>query len=179
MPKKARSLEVPRGKGAYVAVVKSRMGETLDVSALRDVEVTLELTNGITYPEVGRIDYFANRVDQETGTLEARAAIPNPHSLLVPGQYVRVILQDTNLLEGLFIPQTAVQADQQGSFVLVVDSNSTIERRNVELANRIDLKVMVVQGLDEGEQVVVRGLQQVRPGMPVKVRALQDSGSQE
>lgn len=166
-------------EAAYVAAMKERMDQDLGVESLRDVEVTLELTNGLAYPEVGRIDYFANRVDQETGTLEARAAIPNPHSLLVPGQYVRVILQDTNLLEGLFIPQMAVQADQQGSFVLVVDSNSTIARRNVELANRIDLKVLVVQGVDEGEQVVVRGLQQVRPGMPVKVRPLPDSGSQE
>lgn len=159
-------------EAAYVAVVKQRMGEEHDVSALRDVEVTLELTNGFVYPEVGRIDYFANRVDQDTGTLEARARIPNPHSLLVPGQYVRVILQDTNLLEGLFIPQAAVQADQQGSFVLVVDGSSTVVRRNVNLGNRIDQQVLVISGVDEGDQVIVRGLQQVRPGMPVKVRAL-------
>jgi membrane fusion protein, multidrug efflux system len=164
-------------EAAYVATVKSRMQEELDVSALRDVEVTLELTNGITYPEVGRIDYFANRVDQETGTLEARAAIPNPHSLLVPGQYVRVILQDTNLLDGLFLPQAAVQADQQGSFVLLVDSGSTVVRRNVELGDRFDERVLVYSGVEEGDLVIVRGLQQVRPGMPVTSRSL--PGAQE
>ncbi|PLW68475.1 efflux RND transporter periplasmic adaptor subunit [Pseudohalioglobus lutimaris] len=159
-------------EAAYVAAMKSRMTEEPDISALRDVEVTLELTTGMVYPEVGRIDYFSNRVDQETGTLEARAAIPNPHSILVPGQYVKVILQDTNLLEGLFVPQAAVQADQQGSFVLVVDSNSTVQRHNVELDQRIDFMVRVVKGVEEGEQVIVRGLQQVRPGMVVKVREL-------
>jgi membrane fusion protein (multidrug efflux system) len=130
------------------------------------------LTNGVLYPEVGRIDYFANRIDQSTGTLEARAQIPNPHSVLVPGQYVRVILQDTNLLEGLFVPQAAVQADQQGSFVLTVDGGSNVVRRNVELGARRDDRVLVKKGVEEGDRVVVRGLQQVRPGMPVKTRSL-------
>ena len=107
-----------------------------------------------------------------SGTLEARAIVPNPHSLLVPGQYVRVILQDTNLLEGLFLPQAAVQADQQGSFVLVVDAGSTVVRRNVELGNRLDDMVRVKRGVEEGDRVIVRGLQQVRPGMPVKAQNL-------
>ncbi|MEH6585059.1 MAG: efflux RND transporter periplasmic adaptor subunit [Halioglobus sp.] len=159
-------------EATYVAAMKKRMTEELDVSALRSLEVTLELTNGTDYPEVGHIDYFSNRVDETTGTLEARASIPNPHSLLVPGQYVRVILHDTNLLQGLFLAQAAVQADQQGSFVLIVDAGSTVARRNVELAERFDDKVLVLEGVDEGDQVIIRGLQQVRPGMPVTSRTL-------
>ena len=127
------------------------------------------------YPEVGHIDYFANRIDTVTGTLEARASIPNPHSLLVPGQYVRVILQDTNLLEGLFIPQAAVQADQQGAFALAVDANNTVVRRNVELGHRMDDLVLVIKGLEMGENVVVRGLQQVRPGLVVTTTSLASS----
>jgi membrane fusion protein (multidrug efflux system) len=94
--------------------------------------------------------------------------------LLVPGQYVRIVLQDTNLLEGLFIPQAAVQADQQGSFVLLVDGSNTVVRRNVDLGARFDDMVLVNKGVDEGDRVIVRGLQQVRPGMPVQVRALPD-----
>ena len=162
-------------EATYVAAMKKRMTTDLNVEQLRSLEVTLELTNGIVYPEVGSIDYFSNRVDETTGTLEARASIPNPHSLLVPGQYVRVILQETNLLEGLFLPQAAVQADQQGSFVLIVDSGSIVARRNVELAERFDDKVLVLEGVDEGDQVIVRGLQQVRSGMPVKTRTLPSS----
>jgi membrane fusion protein, multidrug efflux system len=162
-------------EATYVAAMKKRMTTQLDVKELRSLEVTLELTNGTVYPEVGHIDYFSNRVDESTGTLEARAAIPNPHSLLVPGQYVRVILHDTNLLEGLFLPQAAVQADQQGSFVLIVDANSMVARRNVELADRFDDKVLVLEGVNEGDKVVVRGLQQVRPGMPVTTRTLPTS----
>ncbi|RLQ21007.1 efflux RND transporter periplasmic adaptor subunit [Seongchinamella sediminis] len=162
-------------EATYVAAIKTRMTDRLDVSDLRSLEVTLELTNGAIYPEVGRIDYFSNRVDQTTGTLEARASIPNPHSLLVPGQYVRVLLHDTNLLEGLFLPQAAVQADQQGSFVLVVDAGSTVVRRNVSLGERFDDKVLVLDGVSAGDMVITRGLQQVRPGMPVSTRILTDA----
>ncbi len=159
-------------EATYIAALSEGLERDPDGEAMQRIEVSLELTNGVTYPEVGRIDYFANRIDQTTGTLEARAQIPNPHGLLVPGQYVRVILRDTRLLEGLFIPQAAVQADQQGSFVLTVDGGNTIVRRNVELGARLDDKVLVNQGVDEGDLVVVRGLQQVRPGMPVSIRTL-------
>lgn len=156
----------------YVAAVGARMQDGISADALRNIEVTLELTDGLLYPEVGKIDYFANRVDTDTGTLEARALIPNTHSLLVPGQYVRVILQDTNLVEGVFMQQAAVQADQQGSYVLLVDGSSKVVRRNVELGARFDHNVLVKKGVEAGDRVIVRGLQQVRPGMPVKVKLL-------
>jgi membrane fusion protein (multidrug efflux system) len=159
-------------EATYVSAIGRGLGTQMNAESLRRIEVSLELTNGLLYPEVGRIDYFANRIDQSTGTLEARALIPNPHSLLVPGQYVRVILQDTNLLEGLFVPQAAVQADQQGSFVLTVDTGSTVVRRNVELGHRQDDLVLVKRGVGEGDWVIVRGLQQVRPGMPVQTKSL-------
>jgi membrane fusion protein (multidrug efflux system) len=157
---------------AYVAAQSSRLKGDISPEALLDIEVTLELTNGVMYPEVGKIDYFANRIDASTGTLEARAKIPNSHSMLVPGQYVRVILQDTNFVEGVFVPQAAVQADQQGSFVLLVDGSSVVARRNVELSGRFDDKVLVKKGVEVGDRVIVRGLQQVRPGMPVQVKSL-------
>jgi membrane fusion protein (multidrug efflux system) len=159
-------------EATYISAIGRGLDTQLDAEVLRRIEVSLELANGLLYPEVGRIDYFANRIDQSTGTLEARAKIPNAQALLVPGQYVRVILQDTNLLEALFVPQSAVQADQQGSFVLTVDAGSTVVRRNVELGHRQDDLVLVKQGVDEGERVIVRGLQQVRPGMPVQTKSL-------
>ncbi len=161
----------------YTAAVASRMEEGLNAAALRNIEVSLELTNGVIYPEVGKIDYFANRVDINTGTLEARALIPNTHSLLVPGQYVRVILQGTNFVEGIFVPQAAVQADQQGSFVLLVGGGSIVARRNVELGDRFDDKVLVKKGVEAGDRVIVRGLQQVRAGMPVKTKLLTHTDS--
>ena len=88
---------------------------------------------------------------------------------------MRILLQETDLVEGLFVPQAAVQADQQGSFVLLVDGSNSVVRHNVELGARMDQQVLVKKGVEAGDRVIVRGLQQVRPGMPVSVRSLTDS----
>lgn len=166
-------------EATYIAQITQRVTANPSVADLKGVEVMLELANGVLYPEVGRIDYFGNRIDATTGTMEARARIPNPYGLLVPGQYVRVTLQDTQLLEGLFLPLAAVQADQQGTFVLVVGTDSTVIRQNVELGDRFDDLVLVQAGAEEGDRVIVRGLQQVRPGMPVEVTAtVNDTGNE-
>jgi len=162
-------------EATYVSQVSDPRNQGRDSEALRRLEVTVELANGAIYPEVGRVDYLSNRIDETTGTLEARARIPNPFSLLVPGQYVRVILRDTELVEDLFLPQAAVQADQQGSFVLVVDADGVVQRHNVELGERRDDKVIARKGVQAGERVIVRGLQAVRPGMAVQVRSVDDA----
>ena len=164
-------------EAAYVAAMAERLDNARGANPedLQNVEVSLRLANGETYPEIGHIDYFSNRIDEATGSLEARALIPNSHALLVPGQYVRILLQETDLVEGLFVPQAAVQADQQGSFVLLVDGSNSVVRHNVELGARMDQQVLVKKGVEAGDRVIVRGLQQVRPGMPVSVRSLTDS----
>ncbi|MEP5763745.1 MAG: efflux RND transporter periplasmic adaptor subunit [Halieaceae bacterium] len=159
----------------YVANVVQRLGSAstraLADSDMSDLRVLIELTNRKFYPEVGRIDYIANRISEDTGTLEARASIPNPHGHLYPGQYVRVVLESETLLEALYVPQASVQADQQGNYVLIVNSG-IVDRRNVVLDERVDDMVVVRQGVEEGDMVIVRGLQQVRPGQPVTTTAV-------
>jgi membrane fusion protein (multidrug efflux system) len=166
-------------ESTFVAATLNRVGRNggsgLNDVNFDDLEVSLELSNRELYPLVGHIDYFSNRISEDTGTLEARALIPNPNGWLVPGQYVRVVLEQTTLVEAVFIPQAAVQVDQQGSFVLLVDEQQMVRRRNVSLGDRVDDKVIVVEGVDSGEQVIVRGLQQVRPGQTVTSRSLADA----
>ena len=163
-------------EATFVAASTGRLdgikGTNLNDVDFSDLEVSLELTNRQLYPLVGHIDYFSNRISEDTGTLEARALIPNPGGMLVPGQYVRVVLEQTTLAEAVFVPQAAVQVDQQGSFVLVVDAGQVVRRRNVKLDNRVDDKVIVQAGVEAGEQVIVRGLQQVRPGQTVTSKSL-------
>ncbi len=166
-------------EATYVAAIGDNLDRDRELRSISRIEVTLELTTGATYPEVGQIYYIANRIDQATGTLESRARIPNPHSVLVPGQYVRVVLRDTELREALFLPQSAVQADQQGSFVLTVTAEGAVERHNVTLGERREDKVLVQAGVDEGDQVIVRGLQQVRPGMVVQSKSIAGLEQQE
>ena len=160
-------------ESTFVATTEQRLQtETAGDIELSHIEVVLELSNRQQYPIKGYIDYFANRIDNNTGTLEARALIPNPQGILVPGQYVRVILQLTDALSGLFIPQASIQADQQGSFAMVVDTNRKVVRRNIEVAERQDANIRVLQGLDAGDEVIVRGLQLVRPGQIVRTKKI-------
>lgn len=164
-------------EAAYVKALQKDLRHDFPTEYLSKQEVTLELSNGLIYPEVGYLDYRSNRIDPQTGTMEARALIPNPHALLVPGQYVRIILQQPQLVEGLFLPQAAVQADQLGSFVLVVTANNIVERRNITLGERMDDLVGISGRVEAGERVIVRGLQQVRAGMAVKVRTLETAAN--
>ncbi len=165
-------------ESTFVQIIAQRMAQpesrNLNDIDLSDLVVRLELRNGVYYPEIGRIDYFANRISEDTGTLESRAVIPNPYGLLVPGQYVRVEIVREEMSEALFIPQAAVQADQQGSFVLEVEGG-IVQRRNVVLDERVEDRIVVLQGVEQGDQVIVRGLQQVRPGQPVKLRQMPPS----
>lgn len=165
-------------EATYLSRVADNIANGMNSESVQRIEVSLELADGSIYPRIGRLDYIANRIDQTTGTLEARARFPNPDAVLVPGQYVRVLLQDAELSEDLFIPQAAVQADQQGSYVLTVDGTGLVVRRDVELAQRLDDKVIVKQGLTAGEQVIVRGLQQVRPGITVTTKSMASLGQQ-
>lgn len=163
-------------ESTFVATSEQRMDTDGNGEVeLSDIQVSLELTNRRMYPHTGYIDYFANRIDDNTGTLETRALIPNPDGLLVPGQYVRVVLQLSNPLTGTFIPQAAVQADQQGSFVLVIDPGKVVARRNVELGERVDADIQVLSGVETGEEVIVRGLQLVRPGQVVNTVNVADA----
>lgn len=135
--------------------------------------VTLELSNGELYPEPGHLDYIANRIDEKTGTIEARALVPNHDGLLKPGQYVKAIVKTINATDVLMVPQAAIQNDQQGEFALAVDSSGTVGRRNVVLGDRVADKVVVKQGLREGDNVIVRGLQRVRDGQQVSAKHMQ------
>ncbi|MEE4203628.1 MAG: efflux RND transporter periplasmic adaptor subunit [Halieaceae bacterium] len=156
-------------EATYIA--KSRDAAT-EAGGLPKIEVNLSLSDGSEYPETGLIDYFGNRVDIDTGTIEGRAVIPNPDGLLVPGQYVNVTLMNPVEIPAVFAPQSAVQVDQQGSFLLSVDSSGVVARHNVELGERVGDYVLVKQGVDAGTQVITRGLQMVRPGLQVQVKAL-------
>jgi membrane fusion protein (multidrug efflux system) len=128
----------------------------------------MRLPNGDMYAHEGRIDFVDNRVDPATGTLALRARFPNPDGLLRPGMYVTAIVSQPSKVETLLIPQVAVQEDQLGRFVLVVNKENKIEKRLVTLSGRFGVKWRVLDGLEEGELVVVQGLQKVRPGLEVK-----------
>lgn len=141
------------------------------------LEVKLEMADKSIYPEKGYIDYVANRIDQNTGTIEARAEIPNPNGELRPGQFVRVILGVSFEVDTLMVSQSAVQTDQQGDFVFVVGPDNKVVRRKIVAGDRAGVDVVVSSGLEEGEPVIVQGVQKVRAGQLVKTRSLNESAT--
>lgn len=145
-----------------------QLGHDLDIE---DMVVTLRLPNETMFDEQGRIDFVSNRIDATTGTLGLRASFNNATNMLLPGLFVTLLVESPVKQQGLLIPQSAVQEDQQGRFVMLLDKDSKIEKRLVELGARFGIDWQVLSGLKEGEKIVVDGLQKIRPGIAVNAVA--------
>jgi membrane fusion protein (multidrug efflux system) len=130
--------------------------------------ITITLPDDTAYPHDGRLDFVDRAVDPRTGTLALRATFPNPERLLRPGQYVRVRVLLEERTGALVVPQAAVQESQGAASLFVVGSDQTVQARPVRMGPRLGTLWVVEEGVKPGEHVVVRGLQQVRPGLRVE-----------
>jgi membrane fusion protein (multidrug efflux system) len=140
------------------------------------IEIRVRLPNGVEYPERGVWNLTDPQVDQQTDTLIMRATIPNPERRLIDGQFVTATIRERQEEPRLVVPQAAVQIDQSGSYVLVVDSQHKIEQRRVQTGENQNTAVVVTSGLREGDNVVVDGIQKVRPGQVVEETKLAPAG---
>ena len=143
---------------------------------LAKIEIRVRLSNGREYPQRGVWNLNDPQVDQRTDTLMMRAIIPNPDRQLVDGQYVTAVIRERTEKPQLVIPQAALQTDQSGYYVLVVDDQHKVEQRRVQTGRNRDTDVVVTSGLHEGENVIIDGVQKVRPGQIVQETALQAAG---
>jgi membrane fusion protein (multidrug efflux system) len=130
-------------------------------------DVHIRFSDGSTYEEAGTINFVDVTVDKATDTVTVRATMPNPKGVLIDGQFARVILESGTSEERVLVPQAALIADQEGVYVFVVeDGKATVKRVKPGAASGPD--VIIEGGLSGGEPVIVQGLQDVRPGMPVR-----------
>lgn len=134
----------------------------------------LRLADDTIYPHDGEVDQADNRVDPATGTLNVRLRFPNPDELLFPGQFVNVILVSSDPVRKVLAPFAAVQQNQSGSFVLVVDQEDKVSLRPIVTGQVFGANVVVEEGLKAGERIVVEGIQKVRPG--ARVTPVENSG---
>lgn len=135
--------------------------------SIEDLPVKLRFPDGSEFDETGTIDFIDNRVDATTGTLAVRAKFANSNHVVVPGLYVTAIIEAPTVQEVMLIPQRAVQEDQQGRYVLTVDSDKVVKRKNVVLGKRYGVDWELEQGLEKGELVITEGLQKARVGAEV------------
>ncbi|MGH1374232.1 MAG: efflux RND transporter periplasmic adaptor subunit [Cellvibrionaceae bacterium] len=131
------------------------------------VSITLILPNGTTHDHPGTINYAGIEVNASTGTVNLRAQFPNPRGIVRPGLYGTLILESQDKVTQPVIPQYAVQEGQQGKFVLIVDANNTVKSRSIQVGRRLGPLWVVTSGLNEGDKIIVEGLQKVRAGAAV------------
>ena len=134
-------------------------------------EILLRRDNDKNFPFKGRIDYADLAVDRSTGTFAVRGEFPNSELRILPGLFVRVRLPVEKNENALLIPERAVGIDRIGSYVLVVNSEKKVERRDVTTGTKLDTLIVVESGLSASENVIIEGLQRARPGSEVAAQS--------
>ena len=155
------------GEAQYLDAVKVHNLDPADIRPSDSPNVRIILPNGDAYEETGKIVYIDNHVDTATGTISFRSQFDNADNLLLAGTYVTVILEDPETSSSLVVPQAAIQRDQQGPFVLAISEDRKTVQRYLKLGQQVGANVVVNTGLKDGEEVIVEGLQKVRPGVEV------------
>src|SRR6266851_1200579 len=136
------------------------------------IDIRLRLSNGQDYPHPGVWNLTDPQVDQQTDSLIMRAIIPNPERTLVDGQFVTAVIRERQEEPRLVIPQAALQVDQSGYYALVVTDQHKVEQRRVQTGPNLGTDVVVTSGVRDGENVIVDGIQKVRPGQVVQETVL-------
>jgi membrane fusion protein (multidrug efflux system) len=142
------------------------------------VLIKLQLPTGKLYDPIGKLDFVNNTIDANTDTILLRGAIANPllpgakpsdpgARELTDGEFITVLLQGVDPVQVLGVPRAAVLSDQQGDYVYVVDSENRAQQRRIQLGQSTPTTAAVTNGLQAGENVIVEGIQRVRPGQPV------------
>ena len=139
---------------------------------LNKIEILVRLANGQLYPHPGVWNFTDPQVDQLTDTLIMRATIPNPDGTLADGQVITAIIRERKEEPRLVVPQTALQVDQSGYYALVVNGEHKVETRRLKTGPNIGADVVALSGLQEGDKVIVDGIQKVRPGQVVQETVL-------
>ncbi len=130
-------------------------------------DLVLILADGSRHRHLGSVIAASQAIDQSTGTYTVEASFPNPNNLLLPGQFARVQAPYQTLENVVTVPRKAL-VELQGRFrVYVVNNANEVEMREVALGPAKNLDVVIESGLENGESVIVEGLQKVRPGMTV------------
>ena len=134
-----------------------------------EAKIAIILEDGTRYPLTGRLKFSGVTVNPSSGAVTLRAVVPNPQGLLMPGMYVRAVLEEAIDEAAILIPQQSVVRNGRGeAMVMVVGADNKVSQRIVGIGRAIGNRWLVESGLKAGDQVIVEGLQKVRAGDTVK-----------
>lgn len=135
----------------------------------RNLTINIKLSNGDIYSEKGKIHFFDNVVDDDTGTISVWVKVKNPEMILIPGGYVSALVSEEMHKPIPGVKISAVITDNKGSFVYVLGKNNIPIRRQVKLGDMVGNLYAILEGVSLGETVIIDGTHKVMPGMPVKL----------
>jgi membrane fusion protein (multidrug efflux system) len=114
------------------------------------------------------LEFHEVSVDQATGSITLRAKFPNPHDVLLPGMYVRAVLDEAVDKNALLAPQQGITRDARGNaLAMIVDGGNRVEERSVVTGRAIGSDWLITSGLSAGERLIIQGLNKVHAGDPV------------
>ncbi|HPR16306.1 MAG TPA: efflux RND transporter periplasmic adaptor subunit [Smithella sp.] len=143
-------------------------------------QVRLILDDGSEYPFKGKLQFQDITVDPTTGSVILRIVFPNPKGLLMPGMFVRAIVEEGVHKNAILVPQQAVSRDPKGNpLTLTVDKEGKVQQKPLNLDRAIGSEWLVSSGLEPGDKVIVEGMLKVKPGIPVKAVPFDTGGKTE
>ena len=136
------------------------------------ISVLLGLADGSQYEIEGKMEFVDNKIDESTGTVTLRAIFENPNELLVPGDYVKVTIRINKPYKVMMIPQSATKTDVGTGYYVWVVKDGKVVKKDIKVNHNIDNNWIVESGLDENDEVVVKGIQDIyKSGQKVKATA--------
>jgi len=168
-------VDVPQSTNELLSLKQRSEKGRLKTGGENQRKVKLLVGDGTPYPSEGILQFRDVTVDPTTGSVILRMVFPNPESILLPGMYVRAVVQEGIAERAILVPQQGVTRDPKGNpIALIVDDAGKVQQRMLMLDRDIGDKWLVSSGLAPGDRLIVEGLQRVRPGAAVKVVPFND-----
>jgi membrane fusion protein, multidrug efflux system len=148
---------------AEAALLRTSLARTAEQAP----QVRIVLEDNAVHPQPAKLTFIDTLVDRESGTVRARAVLPNPQAALLPGQFVRARLEGLTLQNVVAIPRKAVVSNAQGRFVWLLDADAKVSMQPVQVGRSLGNDVVVTQGLQRGDRYVLEGVLKLQPGIRV------------
>lgn len=162
-------VDVTQSSADMLKMRKSLVNGQIQKGSSSQAKVKLFFEDNSVYPLPGTLKFSEVTVDQSTGSITLRAVFPNPKQALLPGMFVRAVLEEGVSEQAILVPQRGVTRNPKGdATVMVVGAEEKVEPRVIKVDRTVGENWLVTDGLKPGDRVILEGLQKARPGTPVK-----------
>ncbi len=163
-------VDVPQSTAELLKLQSRMAGGKFTSAGEGQDKVAIRREDGTLYPLEGTLQFRDVTVSPTTGSVILRVVVPNPDNILLPGMFVRAVLTEGIVEQGILVPQSAVCRNQKGEpYVWVIDKDGKAAMRLLTLDRALGDKWLISSGLSGGEQVILDSLQRMRPGIAVAV----------